>query len=59
MVVIFHMYIIVHEYFCLPKKTKKIKMGFKNQQNIFLHDYFLHMWPSPTIRNFEPNKLKK
>jgi len=44
--------------FVYKKKTKKFKMGFKNQQNIFLHDYFLHMWPSPTIRNFEPNKLK-
>jgi hypothetical protein len=56
MVVIFHMYIIVHEYFGLPKKPKKrVKMGFKNQQNIFLPNYFLHIWPSSIIKNFEPN----
>jgi hypothetical protein len=38
------------------KNINNAKMGFKNQINIFLDDYFFHMWPRFKVTKCEPSK---
>ncbi len=62
MVVIFHMCIqLCMTIFFNQHKHKKCQNGALNIQvnMFFLHDNFLHMWPTSKVKKFEPNAHKK
>jgi hypothetical protein len=52
----------VHQYFCLQASIniKNVyEPSMNNIKHVVLHDYFLHMWNTPRVINYEPNEHKQ
>ncbi len=53
-----HAYITVHQLQLTSKKQKLKKKLIWKIKHVFLHDYFMHFWPTLWAINSKPNEYK-